>query len=130
MRFRDQLEAFLGRLIARIHVRVILARQTPVRLLDLLRLRVAPDAQHFVEIFFCHHSNCGLQIADCGLKNKMLFNPQSEFRNPQSAYLFSSTSTYSASMTLSSPPPVCAPPVEDAPAAEACSSLAPAVPCV
>jgi hypothetical protein len=54
VRLRDQFEAFLGRLIARIHIRVMLARKPPVRLLDLFGLRRAFEAQHFVEIFFCH----------------------------------------------------------------------------
>src|SRR5205085_1255900 len=67
VRFRDQLEAFFGRLIARIHVRVKLTRQPPIRLLDLLRLRVAPDAQHFVVIFFRHKKSFKFKVTGCKL---------------------------------------------------------------
>ncbi|MDQ3586350.1 MAG: tetratricopeptide repeat protein [Acidobacteriota bacterium] len=30
------------------------------------------------------HTNCGMQNAECGLENKLSFNPQSAIRNPQS----------------------------------------------
>ena len=40
MRFRHQFEAFLRSFVTRIHVRVILARQPPVSLLDLFGLGV------------------------------------------------------------------------------------------
>src|SRR5690348_10067638 len=53
-----------------------------------------------------------------GLCLLRLFNRQSAIENRHCPYLFSSTSTYSASITLSSPG---LPDEDDAPAAEACS---------
>ena len=58
MCFRHQFEAFLGSFVTRIYVRVILARQTPVSLLDLVGLGVALDAENFVVILlYCHLLN-------------------------------------------------------------------------
>ncbi len=51
VRVRDELEA-LRRIRSRIHVGVQLARQTPVRLLDVFGARIARDAQHLVVV--CH----------------------------------------------------------------------------
>src|SRR5947209_3515546 len=54
VRFGDALETLLRRLVARVHVRMVLAREPPVSLLDLLRLRVPLDTQNLVEVFFRH----------------------------------------------------------------------------
>src|SRR5205807_2295199 len=61
VRLRDELEALLRGLVARIHVRVILARQATVSLLDLLRLRVPLDTQNLVKIFFSHLKAISIQ---------------------------------------------------------------------
>ena len=50
MRFRHRFEAFLGSFITWIYIRMILARQTPVSLLDLLGFGVALDAEGLVGI--------------------------------------------------------------------------------
>ena len=55
VRFRHHLEAFLGCFVTRIHIGVILARQTPVSLLDLFRLGVALDAEYFVIVLLISH---------------------------------------------------------------------------
>ena len=51
----DLLEALLGRLVARVLVRVVLPRELPVGLLDLVRRGVLLDAQHLIEVL---HSPC------------------------------------------------------------------------
>jgi len=54
VRFVDLLEAFLG--IGRlVYVRVILARQAPVRAFDGVIVRIARHAQHFVVIALAHN---------------------------------------------------------------------------
>ena len=55
MRFRHRLETFLGSFVTGIYVRVILARQTPVSLLDLFGLGVALDAENLVIVLLCCH---------------------------------------------------------------------------
>ena len=62
VRFRHEFEAFLGSFVTRIYVRVILPRQSPVSLLDLIGLGVALDAEYFVIVLLSH-----LVIADCQL---------------------------------------------------------------
>ena len=49
VRVGDELEA-LGRVVSRIHIRVQLAGQAPVRLLDLIRTGVARDAEDLVVV--------------------------------------------------------------------------------
>ena len=49
VRVRHELES-LGRLFPRVHIRVQLARETAVRLLDLFGARVTRDAQYFVVV--------------------------------------------------------------------------------
>jgi len=44
------LELLLGGLVAGVHVRVVLARELPVRLLDLVLARAAGDAEQLVEV--------------------------------------------------------------------------------
>jgi hypothetical protein len=44
------LELLLGGLVAGVHVRVVLARQLPVRLLDLVLARAARDAEQLVKV--------------------------------------------------------------------------------
>src|SRR4029450_7993164 len=46
----DLLEALLGILVAGVRVRVVLARELPVRLLDLVLRRALGDAQDLVEV--------------------------------------------------------------------------------
>jgi hypothetical protein len=61
VRLGDLLEALLRRLVARIHVRVVLARKPAISLLDLLRLRVPLDPQGLVEVFFRHLKAVSIQ---------------------------------------------------------------------
>src|SRR5207237_6349418 len=123
-RFAHLLEAFFGCLVPRIYVRVIFARQPPISFFDLVRLGVALDAQDFVIVLFSH------LFLDAEMKRRgdaaSLFAPRprvSMSPRHRSYFLSSSTSTYSASITLSSPPPVWLP--DDAPAADDCSVVSP-----
>src|SRR6185369_3720660 len=51
----DLFEALLGRLVVRVLVRMVLPRELPVGLLDLIRRGVLLDAQHLIEVL---HSPC------------------------------------------------------------------------
>ena len=51
---RDLLEALLGLLVARVAVRVVLARELAVGLLDLVRRRLLVDAEDLVEVALGH----------------------------------------------------------------------------
>src|SRR5213079_1532524 len=50
VRALDLLEALLGGLVPGVLVRVVLARELPVRLLELVRGGVLSDAEHLVEV--------------------------------------------------------------------------------
>ena len=56
MLYIEGLKARFGGLVVRIHIRMILARQPAISLLDLVRLRVALDAEYFVVILLSHCS--------------------------------------------------------------------------
>ena len=61
VRLRDLLEALLGLRVARVLVGVVLARELAVRLLDLVRRRLAVDAEHLVVVLRRHP--CPPQLA-------------------------------------------------------------------
>jgi hypothetical protein len=50
----DLFELFFGRLIPGVHIRVVLARQFPIRFFDLIRFGVLADAQCLVVILVFH----------------------------------------------------------------------------
>ena len=54
--FVDFLEFVLGRLVARIAIRMILHGQRTIGLLELIGVRLARDAERFIVILFCHRS--------------------------------------------------------------------------
>src|SRR6202012_678913 len=67
VRGRDLLELFLGLFVAGVAVRVIFARQFPVRLLDLVLARVLLDAEGLVELV-CHFSRLLFRFFFASLK--------------------------------------------------------------
>src|SRR4029077_209185 len=81
VRGRDLLELFLGLVVAGVAVRVIFARQFPVRLLDLVLARVLADAEGLVELV-CHFFSYAATTTRAG-----------RIRCPSNWYLFCITST-------------------------------------
>src|SRR5437868_3844445 len=64
VRFLYFLEAVLGRLVARIQVRVMLAREAAISLADIIRARLASDAERLVVVGLCHIAVSGQRTAD------------------------------------------------------------------
>jgi hypothetical protein len=56
VRLGDRLETLLGLAVARIHIRVVLARQLAVALLDFVSSRRPRDAESSVEVFLRHRA--------------------------------------------------------------------------
>jgi len=119
-------ELVLRGFITRIHIRVMFARQAAVRFFYLVRFGVFFDAQNLVIILFRHLRKVPLN------KFHIQKSGSSERVSPplaahcSYAYFFcsSSTSTYSASITLSSDAVELLSPSAPAVADEACSSVA------